>query len=372
MEIRRRINMGDPMTGYQGGGGGLKAVRSGAMEYMRCCIHDFETRGGQGGTRTIIQGDLGTGKTTLNNQSVMKFGYLKKVSKRDFLEGTPDKLYPETIISRGRKKDYWNLFMPENFRKSFGKDYPVRQLKVFIHKDDDIVFYEQQDNEEESVKILQPEIYKYTDIADLYQNIVIGGINIVYPPNDYMLSDLLKKRINDLMMKSKEGRKFLQENQSISVPSVAFWYDVFYFFISDVEEIKETIPGLKIIKSVVFVFDEAHQIFPSGASKPLWYLVDNFAEDEIIETRRINVSIWADVHDYRFVYWKILGRFNFFIFLRGARSMVKQRLSKIQQSLIDQLPIGTFLIEEKSVGFGKVDFDRIKNPPQSLTAKGMK
>jgi hypothetical protein len=52
--------------------------------------------------------------------------------------------------------------------------------------------------------------------------------------------------------------------------------------------------------------------------------------------------------------------------------MIKQRLSKIEQSLIDQLPIGTFLIEEKSGEFGKVDFDRIKNPPQSLTAKGMK
>src|SRR5574343_321131 len=358
------------MAEYQGGGGGLKAVRSGAEEYTRACIHDLETKGGHGGTRTIIQGDLGTGKTTLNNTSLMKFGWLKSTNKRDFMKGAKDTLSPETVISRGRKKDYWNLFMPDNFRRSFGKNHPLRKMRVFVCKGDDITFYEQEDDEEGTVRKLHPDTYYYENITDLYQNIIIGGINIVYPPNDYQLSDLLKKRMNDLMMKSKEGRKYLQENHSISVPSVAFWYDLFYFFISDVEEVKERIPDLKIIKSVVFVFDEAHQIFPSGASKPLWYLVDNFAEDEIIETRRINVSIWADVHDYRFVYWKILGRFNYFIYLKGARSMIKQRLSKIKQSLIDQLPIGTFLIEEKSGGFGKVDFDRINNPPQSLTAKG--
>lgn len=360
------------MAKYQGGGGGLKAVRSGEQEYLRACIHDFETKGGHGGTRTILQGDLGTGKTTLNNQSLMKFAYLKNISKRDLMNGEPDQLHAETIISRGRKKDYWNLFMPDNFHKSFGKNAPLRPMRVFVHKDDDIVFYEQSDDEEQTVRTLHPDTYKYTDITDLYQHIIEGGINIVYPPNDYQLSDLLKKRINDLMMRSKEGRRYLAENQSVSVPSVAFWYDMFYFFISDVEEVKEKIPGLRIIKSVVFIFDEAHQIFPAGASKPLWYLVDNFAEDEIIETRRINVSIWADVHDYRFVYWKILGRFNYFVFLSGARSMEKQRLSKIQQSLIDQLPIGTFLIEEKGKGFGKVDFDKINNPPVALTAKGMK
>lgn len=356
---------------FQSGGGGLKAVKNGSMEYLRACVHDLETRGGHGGTRTIIQGDLGTGKTTLNNQSIMKFGWLKHANKRDFLDGSAkDDLQPETIISRGRKKDYWNLFIPDNFKRSFGKQAHHRPLKVFIWHEDDIVFYEQQ--EDESIRTLHPETYKYKSITDLYQHIIIGGINIVYPPNDYELSDLLKKRMNDLMMRSKEGRRYLQENQKISVPSVAFWYDLFYFFISDVEEVKEQIPDLKIIKSIVFVFDEAHQIFPSGASKPLWYLVDNFAEDEIIETRRINVSIWADVHDYRFIYWKILGRFNYFIFLRGARSMVKQRLSKIQQTLIDQLPIGKFLIEEKSGQFGVCDFDRINNPPMALTAKGMK
>lgn len=365
---------------FQSGGGGLKAVKNGAEEYMRCCTHDLETKGGHGGTRTIIQGDLGTGKTTLNNSSLLKFIWLPRVNKRDYFEGIKkgkliDKPHPETVISRGRKKDYWNLFMPDNFRKSFGKNAPLRPMKVFVWHEDDIVFYEQQENDDGSdgeIKTLKPDLHKYTSISDLYQNIIIGGINIVYPPNDYQLSELLKKRMNDMMMKSKEGRKYLQENQKISVPSVAFWYDLFYFFISDVEEVKETIPGLKIIKSVVFVFDEAHQIFPSGASKPLWYLVDNFAEDEIIETRRINVSIWADCHDYRFIYWKILGRFNYFIFLRGARSMIKQRLSKIQQTLIDQLPIGTFLIEEKSGQFGKNDFDRIKNMPMALTAKGMK
>jgi len=339
---------------------------------MRCCIHDFEIKGGHGGTRTILQGDLGTGKTTLNNQSIMKFGYLRKTNKRDFMNGEADQLHAETIISRGRKKDYWNLFLPDNFRRSFGKNAQVRPMRVFVHKDDDITFYEQQDDEEQSVRKLHPDTYRYENITDLYQHIIEGGINVVYPPNEYVLSDLLKKRINDLMMRSKEGRRYLQEKQEISVPSIAFWYDIFYFFISDVEEVKAQIPELRIIKSVVFVFDEAHQIFPSGAAKPLWYLVDNFAEDEIIETRRINVSIWADVHDYRFVYWKILGRFNFFIFLTGARSMIKQRLSKIEQSLIDQLPLGTFIIEEKGKGFGKVDFDKIENPPMALTAKGMK
>jgi hypothetical protein len=355
------------------GGGGMKAIRNGSMQYARALYHDFETKGGHGGTRTMIQGDLGTGKTTLNNQSILKFAYLKNVTKKQFLEeGKKDAPQLETIISRGRKKDYWNLFMPDNFRKSFGKNALLRPMKVFVHKDDDIIFYEQLDDEEGTVRILKPDIYRYTDIVDLYQNFVHGGINIVYPPNDYQLSPLLKKRMNDLMMKSKEGRKYLQENQSIAVPSVAFWYDVFYFFISDVEEVKAQTPGMKIIKSVTFVFDEAHQIFPSGASKPLWYLVDNFAEDEIIETRRINVSIWADVHDYRFVYWKILGRFNYFIFLKGARSMMKQRLSRVEQYVIDHLPVGKFIIEEKSGEFGICDFDRIENMPVALTAKGMK
>jgi hypothetical protein len=362
--------MGSHYSPYHSGG--LKNVRhdTGRYNYAKATIHDFESNGGHGGKRILIQGDLGTGKTTLNLQSILKFGYLTTTTTVGFLKGDSDTIYPETIVYRGRKKDYWNIFLPENFKKAFGTD-EVRPLRVFIYDTDDLTFYEQK-SIGENIRVLEPNIYRYLDIEDLYKNLIIGGINIVYPPNDYILSPLLKKRINDLMMKSKEGRKYLAENKDISVPSVAFWYDVIYFFISDVEEVKARAPEIEIIKSVVFVFDEAHQIFPAGAAKPFWYLVDNFAEDEIIETRRINLSIWADIHDYRFMYWKILGRFNYFIFLKGAKSMYKSKISRIVQPLIDALPIGKFLIEEKSGFFGDSDFNRIENQPIALTVKGMK
>ena len=352
--------------------GGLKAVsyKIGEYNYRKSTVHDFESNGGYGGKRILIQGDLGQGKTTLNLHTIPRFGYLQNARTTDYLKGQMDTIYPETIVYRGRKKDYWNVFIPENYKRSFGQD-AARQMRVFIWHKDDLIFYEQE-SVGEDIKILKPDIYRYSDIEDLYRNFIDGGINIVYPPNDYVLSPLLKKRIYDLMMKSKEGRKYMAENKEISVPSVAFWYDLIYFFISDVEEVKARNPSIRIIKSVTFVFDEAHQIFPAGAAKPFWYLVDNFAEDEIIETRRINLSIWADIHDYRFMYWKILGRFNYFIFVKGAKSMYKTKLSKIVQSLIDQLPIGKFLIEEKSNLFGVSDFPRIENQPISLTVKGMK
>lgn len=346
--------------------GGLAAVSSeiGKELYTKVIVHDDGMKG-LGGNRTMCVGDLGSGKTTLALETVLKICYLKDIKKEDhFADPHAEDRYPETVVWRGRKRDYWNVFTEKNFTRSYpGKLW--KPMRVLYSKTDTLEFFEDVGGEPKHIEGL--DIYQYDDMPDLHNHLLKGGINVIYAPKEYYLSPLLKKTLNEIQLLEKTDRKYLHDEDEVHVPSFVFWYDLFYFLIEIDKNFDKLTENYKDIRWLTFIFDEAHQIFPL-AKAPLWHLVDHFAEHEMIDTRRVNISIWAQVHEVSFVFWKVTNRFNTFIWL--PRSKENKRISRISQLLINKIPIGTAVIEEKGGKFGKFDFPRIPNQPSVLTVKG--
>jgi len=345
--------------------GGLAAVSAdiGRELYVKTITHDDGMKG-MGGNRTVTIGDLGSGKTTLALETVLKICYLPNMKKEDFfLDPNPEERYPETVVWRGRKRDYWNVFTQKNFAKSFPKEL-WKPLRVLYSKGDGLEFFEDIGGIPQPIKDI--DFYEYTTIDDMYNHMVKGGINVIYPPKNFYLSPRLKKKLNDIQMLSEEDRHFIRMEDEVHVPNFVFWYEFFYFLIEIDKNYDKIASNYRNLRWITFIFDEAHQIFPVTKA-PLWHLVDDFAENEMIDTRRVNISIWAQVHEIRYIYWKVVNRFGNYVWLPSAKA--NKSLSIIAQSLINKLPIGTGIIEKKGGRFGKLEFSRIKNQPAVLTVK---
>jgi hypothetical protein len=352
--------------------GGLEAVRSdiGVELYNYCQVHDDGVVG-NGGMRIANIGPQGSGKTTWALDFLPRIHSIKGVPKQVFFKN-PDRqdwnLEPETIIYRGRRRDYWNAYHPKYYKLCFPMRRP-RALKVFIFKDDDITFIEESSESGISNPIDNLDIYRYTTQSDLYGNLIEGGINVIYPPNNYYLSPELMKTVNEMMMKSEDDKTFYRPGDNILVKKEVFWYDLFYFLIDIDKNFDNKDDTRRKIRWITFFLDEAHEIFPNSVPKPFWYLVDDFADHALIDTRRINLTIIANIHATNLVYYKVLQRFGHFVWLSGSKP--KSSYSLISRELTQHLPTGWFLIEQAGKKFGKMQFNRIPNQPYTVLAKGV-
>jgi hypothetical protein len=349
---------------------GVSAV-IGAEEYLNLQLHDDGVKG-YGGERSVCIGPMRGGKTTLALITLPRIYYISNGTKEEwFASKDPNKLdlvKPETIIYRGRKLDYWNCYTKENFSKCFPKD-KERELKVFIYYQDDTRFlaYNQKTGMDEPIPNLN--IYRYREQSDLYDNLIEGGINVIYVPNAYTLSPFLKNAINEMMMLNDGDTNFLAEQDDISVIRETFWYDFFYYLMDIEKNRDDPDDHRRKIKFITFFFDEAHQIFPANEPKPFWYLIDNFAENVLIDTGRMNISIYANIHHLNLMYWKVLQRFVIFEWLLG--SFPDKKYSMVSDKLPRHMWKGLFLIERKQQRFGKMEFPRIPNQPDVVLARGV-
>ena len=224
------------------------------------------------------------------------------------------------------------------------------------------------------------DVYRYTSQEDLINNLVEGGINVVYVPNDYKLSSFLKKALNEMMMIPREivtSKGFVLDNpayytdeKEVDVINETFWYDLFYYMLETENADDEgNSNGKKKLKSVTFFFDEAHQIFPASQPKPFWYLIENFAENALIDSGRLNLTIYANIHALNLVHWKVLQRFDTFMWLFGSKP--DKSYSMINDKVARKLKQGMVIIEEKQKRFGKMTFGRIPDQPFTVLAKGV-
>lgn len=350
---------------------GVSAV-VGAEEYLNLQLHDDGVKG-YGGERSVCIGPMRGGKTTLGLITLPRFHYIEGMTKEEwFASKDPNKMSkvkPETIIYRGRKLDYWNCYSKDNFSKCFPSDHN-RELRVFVYyKDTEVTFLSENESNGNYEPIKELDIYHYRDQADLYDNLVEGGINVVYVPNQYFLSSFLKKAINEMMMLNEEDSNFLCEQDDISVIRETFWYDFFYYLM-DIEKNRDNPDDTRRkIRFITFFFDEAHQIFPANEPKPFWYLIDNFAENVLIDTGRMNVSIYANIHHLNLMYWKVLQRFVVMMWLLGSDP--DQKYSMVNGRLTRHMWKGLVFIEKKKQRFGKLEFPRIPNQPPVVLARGV-
>ena len=354
------------MAGYrQTGGLAAVSAEEGKRLFARTVVHDDGVIG-YGGTRTMVIGDLGTGKTTLALLATTMSVHIKNVKKDVWFEDPKcDVPEADTVIWRGRKLDYWNLFTRKNYSKSF-PNLPYKPLRVHVFHKDDIEFLEDFNGKPSPIEDL--DVMKYTDIQSLYNNLVVSGINVIYAPKVYFMSEMLKKTLNEVQLLNEDDKRYIPPDQPRHATNFLFWYDLIYFMIELDKHWKDLSESNRRIRWITLILDEAAQIFPDSARAELWHLVNRFAEHELIETRRINLSIFALAHESAFIFWKIFHRFNTIVWL--PRSSPTKRISKISDKLIQKLPLGWGIIEEKGGRFGKMHFNEIPHQPRVLTALG--
>jgi len=372
----------DYRPGRYGKSRGIAGIsdKKGFEIYHKTIFHDDGVKG-YGGMRIACIGPMRAGKTTLGIKTINKFFHIEGMKKEEWLRSKNkdhSKVSQETIVYRGRKLDYWNCLDKQHFKKCF-PNAQHRDLRVFVFYKDKVTFYEEDEKDMVMKPISGLDIYYYHDQADLYRNLLDGQINVVYVPNEYKLSPNLKKVLNDIMMLKPEmvnsqgnpvtNPNYFRDEVEVAVINETFWYDLFYYIVGLEKQEDSNGNGQPIMRSIAFFFDEAHQIFPQNTPKPFWYLVEHFAENEMIDTGRLNLTIYCNIHALNLMHWKVLQRFDTFIWLFGSKpdksySMVSDRVTR-------SLHIGEYIIEEKQKNFGKGTFKQIPNQPYTVLAKGI-
>lgn len=298
-----------------------------------------------GGTMTGLVGKFGSGKSTLMLQLAAAATCIPApYTKRD---AHPHRL-PETVIHRGLTDDHWNCLIPENFQKSFPEAQNVKPIRVHVYYKDHKTWTEERDRKKYRIQFRPiEELTYYNSAEDLYQNLLPGGVNVVYEPKQYFLPAEVLDRISAHNLLSPKKRP----EGDIRAPSSIWWF-----------EFLESLIRLKYRDEFYLIdLDEAHQVFPSGARGDLWHLIGWFSET-MISFRKNNVSMNIGTQDTNDVDYRVTDRLSYYIWLRGSRP--KPRVSMVSPRLIGLLPrTGWAILEEPKERFGRMPFTRIPNQP---------
>jgi hypothetical protein len=275
-----------------------------------------------GGVTTVVYGSKGSGKTTLFltlAQTVQCYNTITGV------------LELETSIWRGGDEDYWTWL-------------PYERTRVFIHRDDiDTVTFKCDEDLSEYDRNQLPQIIVYKSNKDLYSKLLRGGINVIYEPTTYTLTDRLKKMIQkrgvagDDLFKKKE------------VDSIIWWF--------------EFIDWLRINKNLehisVFI-DEADQLLPVSPSGARWHL-NLWFKDIMRALRKRNISLFLACHGYTDIDGRIRPKVMYRIYMKGACAPSE---SLIWKTAPITLPQGKYYIERDAWGWAR--FNKIEEQPRVL------
>jgi len=269
-----------------------------------------------GGVTAVVYGSKGSGKTTL---------FLTLCQTVQCYNTVTGVLELETSIWRGGDEDYWTWL-------------PYNRTRVFIHRDDiDTVSFKCDEDLSEYDRKKLPEIIVYKSNKDLYSKLLRGGINVIYEPTTYTLTDRLKKMIQkrgvagDDLFKKKE------------VDSIIWWF--------------EFIDWLRINKSLehVSVFiDEADQLLPVSPSGARWHL-NLWFKDIMRALRKRNISLFLACHGYTDIDGRIRPKVMYRLYMKGSCAPSESLVFKTAPVT---LPQGKYYIERDAWGwarFNKID-----------------
>ena len=274
-----------------------------------------------GGVTVLTYGSKGSGKTTLFLtlcQSVTCY------NKDGLLE-------LETSIWRGGDEDYWTWL-------------PYDRVRVFIHRDDfdNVVFRRDDDLSEYDRKDL-PEIVKYKTNKEVYEKLLRGGINVIYEPTTYSLTDGIKKIIQRRGVTGDE----LFKNKTMD--PIIWWF--------------EFIDWLRIKKSIehisVFI-DEADQLLPVSPSGARWHL-NLWFKDIMRALRKRNISLFMACHGYTDIDGRILPKIMYRLYMKGSTAPTNSLIFKTAPIT---LPQGKYYIERDAWGWAR--FNKIQERARVL------
>ena len=275
-----------------------------------------------GGVTVVVYGSKGSGKTTL---------FLTLCQTVQCYNTVTNNLELETSIWRGGDEDYWTWL-------------PYERTRVFIHRDNiDTVSFKCDENLMEYDRAQLPPIIVYKNNKDLYSKLLRGGINVIYEPTTYTLTDRLKKMIQK---RGVAGDELFKKKE---VDSIIWWF--------------EFVDWLRINKNLehisVFI-DEADQLLPVSPSGARWHL-NLWFKDIMRALRKRNISLFLACHGYTDIDGRIRPKVMYRIYMKGACSPSE---SLIWKTAPITLPQGKYYIERDAWGWAR--FNKIDEQPRVL------
>lgn len=254
---------------------------------------------GFGGHLTLVIGAIGRGKTSI------LLTLAKAFAKKGFI-----------VVYRGRVA--FELYRLPRYKKYIKILMPAKHWYKFTK------------HEEGRKKEIRYEVTTYENLQDLMHKLERGKINVIYA----------SKRIDETWIRQNIPRKMRDEAKE-------YWDSVFWTELFEVA-IKE-LAG----KRIVFIIDEIHELWPGGASGALWHITER-AKHRIADFRKFRFNLVAATHDPADLDWRLVKKFDYAIYVRGAR--VLRRILK--QSAVNKLQDGWALIEDPAE-WGIFPFQRL-------------
>jgi energy-coupling factor transporter ATP-binding protein EcfA2 len=305
-----------------------------------------------GGESCLITGSMGSGKTTLEIQLAAATRHVEGSIDKHKAKKSGGPYQPETVIWRGRKYDYWTVFLEDNWKKAF-PGVPHKPLRILVDKRSDLKFFTHQYKRD--YLDLEDYIRFYGSVDDAWRQLIPGGINVIYEPVEYMLPphivhNLLKAQLKDIFP--------LDECPYKPASSFIWWF--------------EFCGHMMITKRrrdyITLIMDEAHEVFHANRKGDHWHLIGAFS-DQVIDFRRNNISFIPVTQEGSLLDWRIVNRMTHFIWLRGSRPI--ERRSRVSRKLVGCLSGGQAIIERSMERFGLAKFGRIPNQPPVIQVEGL-
>jgi hypothetical protein len=336
-------------------------------------IHD-DGQLGYGGTRTFGVGGQGAGKTTLETKFARLSYYIEGVSKKDFLNSIEDsepdddwldeygkRIHPETTLWRGREYDSWNVLVPHIFKKCYPTEAP-KPLRVHIYNGSNLKFYEQNFDTNDITQIPNLDVKEYGNIKEIYEHMIDGGNNIIYPPSTHYMSARLKDSINTKRNLAKADRRYMHPEGDYLVERDVFLFEIFEYLY------RVNVDG-KHRRWFTAIIDESHDLFRAGAPDIYYWIIECMV-DVLIDTRKHNLSLACMTHALNLIDYRILERASNFLWLKGSKP--SSSYSTVDSRLITKLQTGQGVNESRMNGeIGGFTFNRIPNNVSRLLVKGM-
>lgn len=307
-----------------------------------------------GGISAALVALPGGGKSTLLMQLAQLVNHVNGHAAKLDVINLKNQHVPETVIWRGLEYDHWACFIQEYWMRSFPKHANPKPIRLHMHHRDRLTFYLDFEKKPYQLMLSGDDIKFYNGPDELYANLLPGGINVVYEPQEYYLTS---KTLQRIMASRLKATKY-EDQEDIRAPSFMWWYE----FIETLSRIK------KRGEYYTLIIDEAARLFPFGAQGDHWHMIGWLVET-LIHLRKKNISTFFAIHGLDLIDPRVAKRIQYFIWLPG--SLPGTRNNMVTATLVGRLPLGWGIIEQPRRRFGRFRFGRIPRQPPVVQAVGL-
>jgi len=376
----------------------MSSIRDGTPIYLSSTTTDRGVGGGKGGSAGAVTAAYGAGKSTIFQQMAMISRWVdnRYTKAQYFADPYNIPLYLTTVLWFPGEHDHWNAFLPANVHRCFPKEVTPKGFLLHHHEDDPLTFWEvPNEGRQRRLETLTPDLIRpFAGVEDLFTHVEregLGKINVIFPPQNYILSQRFLKKVKAMAALNRarredkggkararvtaqydadpemagyhRGRGRPRERVVVPLEEIEVEPHVFYHELID-HFLRE-----KGSEHMAIFYDDVSHFLQAYQTDINFHLISIFAGQSFPAMRKSNTSFFAASHDFGLLDWKVLLRFRTFFWLPTSR--VIRKVSKVWQSVIDTLPMGRAIIEDRELGFGWIPYSRIPHQPPVVLTKGL-